>query len=393
MKLYRLTLLFCAIASTLSAKAQFTLSDKSEISVVTIGPYQPEVYSAFGHSGFHVYDPEHNIDWFYNYGVYDFEQENFFVNFAKGLLKYRLSVSYYDRTVQYYKSQNRYIKEQYLSLTQEEKQRFFDMVQNNAKPENAEYFYNYVYNNCATKIRDVVSELFPEQIEYDLSYKREGITIRDLMDEYLTYQPWEDWIIDIGLGSEIDAEASAKEYMFLPDYIFYAFEKATIERNGVKQPLVLKTVEVFVPEEKDMKNGIFTPQSIFVLLFFVVGFITNRNFKTGIRTRWVDAVLFGLVGFVGWWVAFLWLRTEHLSQNNLNIFWAIPFHLPLAFFISKVKLKPFMKGYFKMVAYWYCLLLVVWAVLPQPLGVPLVPVVLTMVLRAFYIAYDLGKKS
>ena len=70
---------------------------------------------------------------------------------------------------------------------------------------------------------------------------------------------------------------------------------------------------------------------------------------------------------------------------------AIPIHLPLAFFIAKEKFKPFMKIYFKVVAYWYCLLLVIWALIPQPLGMALVPLVLAMVLRAFYIAYDFRK--
>ena len=234
MQFIRFQILIFLFVVGLASEAQVKLSDRSEIAIVTIGPYQGEVWSAFGHSGIRVYDPVKNIDWFYNYGLYDFDQENFFLNFAMGLLKYKVGVSYYDRIVQYYQRQNRFVKEQYLNLTQEEKQQLFDFLQWNAKPENAEYLYNYVYDNCATKIRDVVEEQFPGRVTFDLEYKKEEKTIRNLMDDYLDYQPWGDLGIDLGLGQQIDQEAPAYDYMFLPDYIHLAFEKAVIENDSTE---------------------------------------------------------------------------------------------------------------------------------------------------------------
>ncbi len=375
----------------LGLKAQVRLSDQAEIAVITIGPYQGEPWSAFGHSGIRVYDPQRGMDVFFDYGVFDFDQGNFFLNFAKGLLKYKVAARYYESFIKREQQLNRSIREQYLNLTLEEKQQFVNYLWNNAKPENAEYLYNYVYDNCATKIRDIPEELFPGRIKFDMSYKVEGKTIRDLMDDYLDYQPWGEFGINLGLGQQIDQEAPAYDYMFLPDYIFKSFEGATIRRDSVEVPLVSRAETVFTPVNKEMKNGIMTPLSVFTILFFIVGFITNRNFKTGKRTKWIDVVLFSFVGFIGWWVAFLWFGTEHLSKGNLNILWAIPFHLPLAFFISKEKWRSFMRIYFKLTAFWYCLLLIVWAFLPQPLGMPLVPLVLAMVLRGFYIGYDFRK--
>ena len=104
-------------------------------------------------------------------------------------------------------------------------------------------------------------------------------------------------------------------------------------------------------------------------------------------------LLFGFAGFVGWWVVYLWIGTEHMSKNNLNILWAIPFHFPLIFFIGKEKLRKFFSTYFKITAYWYSILLVIWMFLPQPIHQALVPFVLTMVLRGFYLGYDLRKKK
>lgn len=378
--------------STLS-HAQIRLSEDAEIAVVTFGPYQGEVWSAFGHNGIRVYDPKTGIDWFYDYGIYDFNQENFFLNFAKGLLKYRIGIRKWEHAFAVQKSLDRYIKLQYLNLTQKEKQAIFNYLQNNVKPENAEYLYNYVYDNCATKIRDVVNELYPGRVEFDLSYKVEEKTFRDLMEDYLDYQPWGDLGIDIGLGTQVDQEATADEYMFLPEYVFNAFAGATISRDSITVPLVIKSEIPFMPNEKNHAKRLLTPFNTFVLVFFIVGLITHRNMKHGKRTKWIDALLFSIVGFAGWWVVFLWFGTEHLSQRNLNILWAIPFHLPLIFFTGKERFRNFFRIYFKVAAYWYCGVLLIWALLPQPLHQSLVPLVLTLVLRSFYISYDLRKKN
>lgn len=387
----RFLLLGLLISLGLTGTAQIRLSDEAEIAVVTIGPYQGEVWSAFGHSGFRITDPVNGVDWFYDYGLYDFEQENFFLNFAKGLLKYKVGVREWKRTYQIQRYYKRSIKLQYLNLTRSEKQSLFDYMQNNVRPENAEYLYNYVYDNCATKIRDVCEVLYPNRITFDLSYQEEGKSVRDLMDDYLDYQPWGDLGIDLGLGMQIDEEADAEIYMFLPDYIFKGFAGATIQRDSVAVPLVARSMVAYEPEEETYTNRLLTPVNTFIILFFIVGLITHRNLKSGKRTKWVDFFLFAIVGFAGWWVSFLWLGTEHLSKSNLNILWAIPIHLPLVFFSAREKYRRFFKYYFKFMAYWYCLLLLLWPFIPQPLHASLVPLVLTLILRSFYLSYDLRK--
>lgn len=371
---------------------QVILSDTARIYVMTMGPYQSEIYSAFGHSAFRVRDETQGIDWVYNYGVFDFDQENFYLNFARGKMLYQLGMSKYERFKQYYISENRYIVEQQLNLTQTEKQQMMDYLVRNYEPEYREYYYNYVYDNCATKIRDVVEAAFPGRVQFDLSFQEKGVSVRDLMDRYLTYQPWGDWIIDIGLGMQIDGEADARTYMFLPDYVAKAFAGASLLRDGTTVPLVSETIQVYVPEEQTIANGFFTPFNVFVVFFFVVGFFTNRDFKKQKRTQWIDPVVFTLAGLLGWWLVFLWLGTDHLSKNNLNLLWAIPLHIPLAYMLGVKKWQPFLSRYFLAVSISYLLLIVVWGFLPQPLHPAILPLVLTMMLRGFYIRYDLEKQ-
>ncbi len=392
--MYWRSLLFSLLilAGVLGYSQPIKLSEKAEFSIMTLGPYQGELYSAFGHSAIHLSDPAHKIDWVYNYGVFDFDQENFFLNFAMGKMLYKLGLSKYPRFRDYYIKYDRFITEQRLNLTQKENQVLYDFLTENYKPENKDYYYNYVYDNCATKMYDVLDAVFPGRIEFDLTYTQEDKTIRDLMDDYLEYQPWGDWIIDIGLGLQIDHEASAKEYMFLPDYIEQAFANATLQRDSVTVPLVRERVEVYESSGETPEQSMFTPFNFFVILFFVVGFFTNRDFKRNKRTKWIDPILFTIAGLLGWWVVFLWFGTVHLSKDNLNILWAIPLHIPFAYMIGIKKMQRFLSKYFLVVAAWYSLLLIIWTALPQPLHMALIPLVLTMILRGFYIHFDLRKQ-
>ncbi len=371
---------------------QVSLSRQAEISVMTLGPYQGEIYSAFGHTAIHVKDPMNRVDWVFNYGVFDFDQENFFWNFARGKLLYQLGLSDYGRFVNHYIGENRYVIEQYLNLTQQEKQEMVDFLVNNYKPENREYNYNYVYDNCSSKVPEILGKIFPGRIDYSHHYVKEGTTVRDLMDEYLVYQPWGDWIIDVGLGYEIDREAAPETYMFLPDYVKLALDSARLSTDSSSVPLVQRTDLVYQSKPEEQSNGVFTPFNTFILVFFIVGFFTNRDFKREKRSRWVDVVLFTFVGILAWWLVFLWSATDHLSKENMNIFWAIPFHIPLVYFLNTKKLRKFSMIYFQLVGIWYLILLLIWEAIPQPLHNALLPLVITMILRCFYIAYDLRKK-
>src|SRR5688572_7326752 len=119
----RILIALLLLSTGVQAQRVFTLSDKARISVLTFGPGQNELYSAFGHSGFRVYDPDQQINWAYDYGVFDFDQPHFYLNFAKGYLYYSLGVHNDERGIDYedveyhYLSQGRYVHEQILNLT------------------------------------------------------------------------------------------------------------------------------------------------------------------------------------------------------------------------------------------------------------------------------------
>ena len=114
-------------------QGQTKLSEQAEISVLTLGPWQGEVFTAFGHSAFRVYDPVNRVDDAYNYGVFDFDGLNFYFNFARGYNVYKLGVTDYPSFEYSYIYYNRYIHEQELNLLPAQKQRLFDFLEWNAR--------------------------------------------------------------------------------------------------------------------------------------------------------------------------------------------------------------------------------------------------------------------
>ncbi len=357
------------------------LSPESEISLITLGPYQSEVYSAFGHSAIRVYDPANNWDSIYNYGIFDFNQPNFYLNFAAGNPYYKLGVYQYNYFLHSAIRENRRAVQQVLNLTLEEKQRLFDFLQWNARPENCNYFYNYIYDNCATRIRDVMDSVFAGNVQYSYNYVKEDLTFRDLMDLYLKEQPWGDLGIDLCLGTGIDKVATGYHYMFIPDYVEHAFAGAIFKSDSTEKPLIKETINLNEHSPESSVAGMITPLvvSIFILLVYV--FITYRDIKLKTRSRLEDTILFSIVGIVGWFLIFLLFFTNHISQISFNLIWAMPLHFPIAFLYLKKNKSRFMHIYFLISASVLGLFLVLWRVWPQDLHESLIPLLLALLIR------------
>ena len=375
------------------AYAQIVLSDQATVTMVTIGPYQPELWSSWGHSAIRIKDPENQIDWAYDFGRFSFDQDNFYWNYALGTTYYSIGkFQDYPRLRRYYVNQQRSVVEQVMNFSQKEVQMVFDLLEENNRPENREYLYNYVYDNCATRLVDIVNQATSDEVSYSDTFLKPGLTIRGLMDEGLVYQPWGDLLIDLLLGQQIDKEANFREYLMMPKYVEQAFDGATINRDSVEAPLVRQRVQVSQQGNVGTEKSVLVPFNVFVLLFFVVGFVTNKNFKSQKRSNWIDVILFSLAGLLGLLCTFLWFGTEHLSKYNHNLLWAIPFHLPAILFLRKKRFQPFLVRYFRFTAVLYVLVLLFWGFLPQELHQSLIPLILTLVLRSFYISYDVDRQ-
>jgi hypothetical protein len=377
---YFLILCFLVVSIALSG-SPVQLSENATVSVITCAPHQGELYAAFGHSAIRVYDSANNIDYAYNYGVFDFNQPNFYLNFTKGHLLYKLAVQSYPHFRYNYLYFNRWVHEQVINIDQSQKQKIFDYLEWNALPENQNYLYDYFYNNCATKIRDVFIEVLGEKIKFDGSFITTNYTIRQLTDLYLKKQPWGDLGIDICLGLPMDKKASPYNYMFLPDYIESSFNNASLITNRGPIPLVKETIVSNPSEENEIPSSLMHPWTVFGFILIVVATISVFDFKKKKISTWLDFVLLLVTGLIGCLLFILWVATDHrAAANNFNLLWALPTNL-FAIYLIVGKPKKLAKKYFGAIAILTVMLLMAWPILPQQLNLFLYPIVVALAIR------------
>ncbi|MDH5604032.1 MAG: DUF4105 domain-containing protein [Cyclobacteriaceae bacterium] len=363
-----------------------TLSDLSEISVITCGPGQDELYAAFGHSAFRVHDRDNGIDYLYNYGVFDFDQPNFYLNFARGFLNYKIARMDYPPFRDHYIYYNRSVTEQVLNLSTEDKQKLFDFLEWNNQPENQYYLYDYFYDNCATRIRDALKTVFKERINFDGSYITTDKTIRNLTDDYLGQQPWGDLGIDICLGMPMDKKATPYMYMFLPDYVKSGLDHANLQGPATVVPMVKQTIVTYEAKDLPLPKTWATPTTVFWSIFLLTALFTILDFRRKRYTKAIDLAWFSITGLFGCFLLALWLATDHRAAAwNLNLLWAFPFHLAAVVLLLK-KPGKILTGYLKFSLVLSGLVVVSWFFLPQLMHYSLFPLALLSLVRS-YTAY------
>ncbi len=358
------------------------LSDKAEISVLTIGP-GALLNDSFGHSGFRVKDTK--LDLVFNYGMFDFDAPNFYSNFAKGKLNYYMGINYYDDFLNNYIRQNRTVKEQVLNLNAIEKQQLFDFLLTNAKPENKYYLYDFFYDNCATKIRDVIEKATGKVIDLKKPKDYSEKSFRQLIQENLNWNSWGSFGIDLALGSVIDKKATAEEQLFLPKYIHSFFANASFKESG--KPLVKNDTLIFAKQPKtESSNFLLSPLFIIAIISILIIAITYFDYKNSKRSKWIDVLLFLLTGIIGIVLLLLWFATDHTATaHNYNLLWAFALNIFMIGQVIKKRPKIWFKKYLKFLLIMLCLLTLHWFVGVQVYAVVLIPFLIALSIRYLYL--------
>lgn len=363
------------------------LSRVSVISIITAEPGE-ELYSTFGHSAIRVKDDLQNMDYVFNYGTFNFNTPNFYMKFARGKLPYLLSVQEYENFLLGYQYENRGLREQVLNLTLRDKQAIFDFLMENYKPENRAYAYDFFYDNCATRIRDVFKNTLGDALVFEESYLPGTPTFRELINPYLKNLHWSKFGIYLALGIPADKLASPPEYMFLPDYLEQAFDKADYFRNDQRMPFVAHKNILF--QSKSLTHNFhidITPGFVFTILFFIVALITYWEYKKDRHLVGFDVIFFSTLGILGWVIFFLWFFTDHkTTAGNLNIFWALPLYFPLAFGLIIQKYKAVVRRILQFMMYVHLLIILGWFALPQNFHPVILLILICCIIRALKIS-------
>ncbi len=294
--------------------------DSIEISLLTCQPHD-EIYSLYGHTALRYHDLRKNnpIDIAFNYGVFDFKRPHFILRFVFGLTDYELGAYPYKLFLAEYRHFGSMVTEQVLNLSNDEKAKLRDALAVNLRQENKTYRYNYFYNNCTTKARDIIEQCISGKVEY-AENKDFNPTYRDMVHEMTNRHPWAQFGNDLLLGVKADMETNLRQQEFLPNNLLYDFDHAQIYENGQYRPLVKERRTAFPGGVQIIRQGFpLSPLTCGILLsalgllIFAVEWKKKRSFLL-----W-DLLLMVTTGTIGI-VLFLMLFSQHPTVSlNLQI--------------------------------------------------------------------------
>jgi hypothetical protein len=367
--------LFFSPAKTLAQQDSCNL----QVSLLTVTPGE-ELYSTFGHSAIRIHDTVTNQDIVYNYGTFNFDDPDFYTKFVRGKLLYYLSSDDYPSFLAETREEKRGITEQILNLTCEEKQNIIMLLETNMMAQNRFYKYDFLFDNCTTRLRDLVEKASDSTVHFGKVLKS-NTSFRDLIHEYLNYndKQWSKLGIDILLGSKTDAVATPYQVMFLPDYLMKTFDSSSIG----KRPLVSDKYSIIkATYAQDTKDNLTNPFFLFCCLFVIIAFLSfssNKSIQKILSS--FDGFLFFIVGLLGILILFMWFGTDHIMcRDNYNLLWAWPTNVVAAFYIHSK--KSWAKKYFLFYSLFNILLIILWRAVPQHLNIAIIPILAILIFRS-----------
>lgn len=365
------------------------------VSLVTCYPGS-EIFELYGHEAIRVRGA--GIDSVWNFGIFNFNEPNFVYRFVKGETDYLCAGYPFEYFLPEYYARGSKVVEQDLNLSEEESRRLLGMLRWQALPENRRYRYNYVKDNCATRIIDMIDAatleekpVYPDSIRFG--------TYREAMRYYNRNYPWYQLGIDIALGSGIDSRITGREEMFVP----VEMERKVANAHFRDGRAMVKAYRELNPGQGDVT----LPPTPWYLAPLTWGWIAGL-LLTGVSlsdifrkrvTRWIYTLWFFIIGTAGSVVAFLvFLSSHEATAPNTLILWLNPLQLLMAICVWPRLLRPLATAlsYYDILA--TLLMLIVWPFQPQSCNPALFPLMggtlalsVAYAINSRYISYNNNK--
>lgn len=325
-----LTFILSVVNATVGAQSM-TNPDRIQISLLTCSPGK-EVWAQYGHTAIRYYDKESGEDLAINYGIFSLDQTYFIPRFVLGMTDYRMGVQPMDMFLAQYSYEGRGVIEQVLNLSAEDKEVIYKALQENMKPENVVYRYNYFFDNCTTRARDMLVNHLHGKVVYPPA--EEDATFRSMIHKWNNKYEWSQFGEDLLLGVNADRKTTKSEQQFLPENLRSDFDKARY--NG--KPLVKET-NVLLDAETEVAEPVFPLSPLSIALIFAVISLVMMLFsyrRQQVYWAWDLALMLtsGLMGII----FFVMIFSQHpcVSLNFILLFFN---PLPLFFLYSTIKKK------------------------------------------------------
>ena len=303
--------------------------DSVEFSLITCSPHE-EIYSLYGHTAlrFHDLHEGRQEDVVFNWGVFSFKAPFFVARFVFGLTDYELEIAPFEAFCRYYKRWGSSVTEQMLNLTSEEKLALNLALEENYQPENRVYRYNYFYDNCSTRPRDIIERSIKGKIVYEQREDYEP-SFREMIHAKTRHHDWATFGNDMLLGVKADMKTTRREQEFLPENLLYDFDHARINgADGSWRPLVKERRQPVAPGVQVKEQDFFcTPTECAMLLLVVSVLVFMAEWRRKTTYKYWDAALMTLTGLAGC-VLFVMIFSQHPTTSlNLQLLLVNPVHL------------------------------------------------------------------
>jgi len=303
--------------------------DHLRIQLATIGPGD-ELTNWWGHNAIIVEDTLNGDSFFYNYGLYSFD-DNFITNFVKGRLIFQVGAFRTAWAMAYYSSENRSIRIQILNLNPATRLDLARKLEENIKPENRDYLYHHYLDNCATRIRDLIDQAVSGQLKNYTSTPAQ-FTLRELTRRYSYHSYIWTWLLMFPMNDSIDKPMQRWGDMFLPlemEKIFDEFSYA--DSTGQMLPLVSHKITVYEAKGRSAIPDI--PPNFLFRTFLISLLIATVVLLTATLDRKGKRIYFGLMNLLwglfmsilGLFLTLVSLFTDHvIAYYNENLFLTHP---------------------------------------------------------------------
>lgn len=364
--------------------------DSVRISLLTCAP-GTEIYALFGHTAIRYENHLQGQDWVYNYGMFNFREPNFVMRFVKGETDYQLGRIPFPYFEAEYAMRGSTVYQQVLNLTNEEKVRLITLLEENYRPTNRIYRYNYFYDNCTTRARDKVEESIHGTVVYPEGL--DNVSFRDIVHEYTAGHEWSEFGIDLCLGMDADKPIDVRQQMFAPFYMKRMASEAMIHRADTVVPFVAEEFKVVDVERTEEKCLLFSPMMGAVLLLLITLLVVWHSVGKGCFPWIWDALLFGAQGLGGIIVSFLFFFSIHPTVGSN---WLIILFNPLPLLYLPWMIYKDVKGkkdlYHKVNIMCLTIFIILMPLLLQEFNLTVLPLALSLLLTSVGHLYIYKKK-
>ncbi len=366
------------------------VGDSAEISVIT-SLSGDKLYEKFGHTAIRYKDDASKADMVFNYGIFNFNDKQFYFKFIKGETYYMLAA--YDTKYFLEDNKGRKVIEQKLDLSKEQQQQLMDVLMVNYLPENREYLYNFIYNNCSTEPRNKIYNLFKtDNKRFKFNYSTEKKTFRQWVEKYTQKDSWLQFGIDLVFGKEADEEATKWEAMFLPENLKNELSQTVVlpdtadlpRKKLVKEEIILNNPKEKITSQISIKPIYATTFILlFVIIFTILGLVKRKIY------RFIDEILFIVTGVAGVILFYLMFFSIHpMVGLNFNILWCNPFNLFLAIIIWFKVIKEANRFFFGINLLLQLLFLGVYITSFQVINIAFIPISIALLVRSIFWLYS-----